>query len=104
MDSNTGQLMQALLIASSAIAGFGSIVLVELAKMLSGAVKYVRIQMGIFFIFWALGFFCCVVNSVIWFQNSHEVEVSLALVGWWVQLGAFFLLLWVYLREKFFSE
>ena len=106
MNPETSQLMQAILVASSALIGFGGLLVIEVAKLAKGEGGWGKVILGVPVLGLGTGFVVCIESAITWYQLAdYASSYADRAVTWFnVQFFSFLLLLLVYVAAKFWSN
>jgi hypothetical protein len=112
----TSQLLQAILVASSALAGFTGLLIIEFSRLARKTRSWDKWVIGFISLICGISFVFCVTNAKTWFDDQlvynlnsqftfdFSSELNNARVAFNVQVLSFFMLFLVYIAESFFSH
>ncbi len=102
----TSQFLQAILVGSSALAGFAGILVIEFARLVRKADSWVKWLIGLITGLCGIAFIFCVNNIVNWFeyQGMFTSNLDSARTWFYVQSFSFLILFLIYIFGSFFSK
>jgi hypothetical protein len=95
----TALLLQAILVASTAIAGFEGLLVVEIVRYTRYKQDWPKYLFGLFVLLLGASFIYCVGGAINWFQNissSTSSDVNYVVIWFFAQLFSFLALLFYY--------
>ena len=100
----TSQLLQAMLVGSSALAGFAGVLIVQFARLARRTRSWDKWAIGIITLVCGISFVFCVMGAINWFDYQLTSDLSMARNGFISQSLSFLLLFLLYVYVSFFIE
>jgi hypothetical protein len=98
------QLLQAVLVGSSALAGFAGLIVIQLVQLSRDYAYWDRFLVGILSLVNGISFVICIVGAISWFNDNIESNLNMARNSFLVQAISFLLLFTSYILVNYFSE
>ncbi len=101
----TSQMLQAILVASSALVGFAGFLIIEYVRLTRRENLWVKSIIGFIALIWGFSFISCVINIIDWFKykGMFASDLDMALIWFYAQIGCFLFLFVVYILVSYFS-
>lgn len=100
----TSQLLQAMLVASSALAGFAGVLTVQFARLARRTRAWDKWAIGFITLACGVSFCFCVLGAINWFDYHLTSDLNMARNWFFGQLLSFLLLFGLYVYVSFFTE